>query len=273
MAYVYQGGGALDYRACHYGASRVQFRGPPARLDGNHIAVLGGTETYGKFIPAPWPDLLSRLTGAEVANLGAVNAGVDLYLNEPSVMEVAAQARVTVVQVMGAHNLSNRYYAVHPRRNDRFLGATPLLRTLFREADFTEYNFTRHLLAGLHRISSQRFDRLAEELRQCWLLKMRMLLQELPGRKVLLWFADQAPRPREPHASPEGDPMLVTREMVDAMRHLVTDYVELVVSPQMRLTGTEGMIFSAMEEPAALSLPGPSAHEELATELARVLAS
>ncbi len=36
---------------------------------------------------------------------------------------------------MGAQNLSNRFYAVHPRRNDRFLRASTLMKTIFREVD------------------------------------------------------------------------------------------------------------------------------------------
>ena len=54
-----------------------------------------------------------------------------------------------MIQVSGAQNLSNRFHAVHPRRNDRFLRASTLLKTIYRDVDFTEFNFTRHLLTTL----------------------------------------------------------------------------------------------------------------------------
>jgi hypothetical protein len=56
----------------------------------------------------------------EAANLGLVNAGIDVFINEPMIQDFCAGAVVTVIQVLGAANMSNRFYAVHPRRNDRF---------------------------------------------------------------------------------------------------------------------------------------------------------
>ena len=75
---------------------------------------------------------------------------------------------MTVVQVMGAQNLTNRFYTVHPRRNDRFLRAAPDLQALYPEVDFTEFHFTRHLLRTLRWSSADRFEVVAEELRAVW---------------------------------------------------------------------------------------------------------
>ena len=58
MVYAFPGAGALDYFACHYGTSRLLFRGPQRPTDGDFIACLGGTETYGKYIPLPFATLL-----------------------------------------------------------------------------------------------------------------------------------------------------------------------------------------------------------------------
>jgi hypothetical protein len=58
----------------------------------------------------------------------------------------------------GAQNLSNRLYTVHPRRNDRFLRASGILRTIYRDVDFTEFHFTRHMLDHLRCLSEDRFD-------------------------------------------------------------------------------------------------------------------
>ena len=65
-----------------------------------------------------------------MVNLGCLNAGPDVYLNDPEILRIASKADVTVLQVVGAANLTNRFYTVHPRRNDRFLHASPWLQTV-----------------------------------------------------------------------------------------------------------------------------------------------
>ena len=82
---------------------------------------------------------------------GICSAGVDVFCADETVLSACNDARAVVFQVMGAHNLSNRYYTVHPRRNDRFLKASALMRNQFPEIDFTEFHFTRHLLTALRK--------------------------------------------------------------------------------------------------------------------------
>ena len=271
MAYAYPGAGALDYFPCRYGTSRLVFRGPRRMLERPYVAVLGGTETYGKFVPHPFPALIEADTGLQMVNLGCVNAGLDVYLNEPAVTEIAAAADVVVLQIVGAQNLTNRFYAVHPRRNDRLLGATPLLRSMFREVDFTEFNFTRHMLRTLRAAAPDRFEALAEELRATWLRRMQQLLQRLPNRVVLLWMAAQGPGAPQRPARLDADPMLVDAAMVAAVRPLTAAYVEAISSGTARARGTEGMAFSPLDEPAASGLPGPAVHAEVADLLRPVL--
>ncbi len=75
------------------------------------------------------------------------------------------------MQAVGLANLSNTFYSVHPRRNDRFLGATPRLRALYPEMDFTDFAFARHLLHSLSALASRRFSEVTAQLHQ-----MRALL-------------------------------------------------------------------------------------------------
>ena len=159
MAYERMGETTLDYLPCRYGGCRLLFRGPQRRLEGSYAAFLGGTETYGKFIERPFPALVEARTGLRCVNFGWPNAGVDVFLNEPELLKMAGAARVVVLQVPCAPNLSNRYYSVHPRRNDRFVTATPRLQSLFPEVDFTEFHFTRHLLSRLRRVSRRNGSR------------------------------------------------------------------------------------------------------------------
>ena len=93
------------------------------------MAFLGGSETYGKFIQDPFPDLVERALGMTCVNLGYMNAGVDAFIHEAEVLSLAAAAEITVIQLMGAQNMSNRLYRVHPRRNDRFLTASSMMKS------------------------------------------------------------------------------------------------------------------------------------------------
>ena len=271
MAYAFPGEGALDYFPCNYGTSRLTFRGPRRSLDRPYIAFLGGAETYGKYVPDPFADLVEDEIGFAAINLGCVNAGPDVYLAEPEVIRIAQGAEAVVLQVMGAANLSNRYYSVHPRRNDRFIAATPLLRTLFREVDFTEFHFTRHMLTALEATSKERFEVVAEDLRRTWTLRMADLLGQLPGRTILLWMADAAPQPGGQRRGLGGDPVLGDRAMVAEIVPTARAYVEVVISPDARQASLEGMAFAALEALAAAALPGPSVHRAVAAKLVQAL--
>ncbi|MBY6164037.1 hypothetical protein KUV73_24360 [Mameliella alba] len=268
---VHGGGhGALEYYPCRYGTSRVLFRGPRRQLDGIYIAFLGGTETYGRFIEHPFPALLEQRIRVACANFGVVNAGVDLYLNDPGVMDLMSEATVKVVQVMGAQNLSNRFYSVHPRRNDRFLRASDKLLALYPEIDFTEFHFVRHMLGRLSEVSEERFAEVLSELRMAWTARMKHLLTQLRGNIVLLWFADH-PVPSDLPIRLEGDPLFVNREMIETLRPRVSRVVEVTASDAAQIEGTRGMVFSDFEACAAAELLGPLAHDEVTESLSTVL--
>ena len=270
MAYVYPGGGALDYAPCRYGTSRVVFRGPAKALDSPYVTVLGGTETYGKFVPEPFPTLVEAELGLPMVNLGAMNAGLDVYLGDPALLEIARGAEAVVLQIVGAQNLSNRYYKVHRRRNDRFLGASPGLKVLFPDVDFTEFSFTRHMLQSLQRVSPERFERVVEELRSVWMARMARLMQQIGPKVILLWFgAQRPPRPGRP-ADLTHDPLLITAEMMARLRLAACAVVDVVGAPDQHDL-SRGLSYSALDELAARGVPGPAAHLDVAMQLSAVL--
>lgn len=265
MTYDYAGEGSLDYFPCRYGRSRLMFRGPRRDVSGRFVAVLGGIETYGRYIPRPYPALVEEGLGMPVVNLGCPHAGPDAWLGDAAVMELAARAAVVVVQVPGAANLSNRLYTVHPRRNDRFLRASPVLQAIYRGVDFTDFSFTHHLLQALFEAGPERFALVAQELRAAWEARMALLLAGLPGRKLLLWMAEAEPGARRD--APGGEPMMVDAAMLEALAQRVDGVVRAVPSPVARRRGMEGMVFPPMAEPAARGLPGVAVHEEVAAAL------
>jgi hypothetical protein len=56
----------ISYAPCRYGNSRLFFRGPKKSLEGKYITFIGGTETYGKFIPGPSPNWSRNRWGGPV---------------------------------------------------------------------------------------------------------------------------------------------------------------------------------------------------------------
>ncbi|WP_415234686.1 DUF6473 family protein [Pseudorhodobacter sp.] len=272
MAYAYPGEGSLDYYPCHYGASKLVFRGPKKSLSKPYVVAIGGTETYGKFVPRPYAAVLESITGRGVVNLGWMNAGPDVFLNDFEVLDIASRAEVTIVQVLGAQNLSNPFYSVHPRRNDRFLRASTRLRNLYRDVDFTEFHFTRHMLQTLFQVSPHRFAEVSAALQATWVERMGQLLCRIKGPRLLLWMGDVAPSQAKLGGSPYSDPILVNAAMIEQVRDHANAYLEVVSSHEAAIEGTENMAFSPMERPAAEGVPGPVAHQEVGRALAAAIA-
>ncbi len=267
-------GGGLHYAPCRYGMSRIFFRGPKRRLDSPYISFIGGTETFGKFIDKPVPALVEKELSMPCVNLGCVNGGVDAFVNDPTIMGICHDAEVTVVQIMGANYMSNRFYSVHPRRNDRFLRASTVMEAIFNDVDFADFTFTRHMLSTLHALSPERFDIVVSELREAWVARMKNMLGQIGPRSVLFWFSKtpMTDQPWDQHDNPlQVDPLFVTAEMVNELRHLVQDVIVANPTDVARGQGTKGMFYSPMQAKAASSMMGVACHHEASALLAPAL--
>ena len=261
--------GGLDYFPYRYGASKAVFRGPKRDLTQPYVAVLGGSPSFGKYVARPYPALVEAALGRPVANLAGLNAGPDFYLSDPAALDIAGRARVAVVQVTGAEALSNPFYSVHSRRNDRFLVAMPELRALFPQVDFTDIHFTRHLLQVLERSDAQAHAQVVAVLKQAWLDRMRRLMARLPRRRILLWVADAAPPQRAETLDPA--PPFIDRAMLEALRPEVSDLVLATPSPRARALQPLDMTYPETEAAQAACLPGSAVHAEVAERLLPVV--
>lgn len=268
MTYNAVGPRALDYLPCRYGTSRLLFRGPKRDLKQAYCAFIGGTETYGKYIDQPFPALVEAELNVPCVNFGQANAGVDAFANDPFVLEAAKKADVAVVQILGAQNMTNRFYAVHPRRNDRFISTSSLLRTIYRDVDFADFHYNKHMLSCLVAVCPDRFAAVRQELQDAWLARMRLMLKQIRGKSILLWFA-QNPPPRGNAAAPDlgPDPLFVTQEMIDEVSGYATHFLEVVASPQAQTEGLDGKFFGDMEALVASEVMGPKAHSEASAAL------
>jgi len=257
----------LDYKPVRYGTSKLTFRGPARDLSGEYVACLGGTETHGKFLDRPWPARLEADLGLPCVNFGLPNAGPDVFLRDDGLLDLARTASAVVLQVPCAMNLSNPYYDVHPRRNDRFVSASARLRRLYPEVDFTEFHFTRHMMRRLAALAPERFTLLRDSLQDIWIDRMQRVIALIDRPVILLWLANHAPGPNPNSTEICDDPAFVSLAMMRAIRPRAAHLTQMVISKTARDQGTRGMRFSQMEENAAADLPGPLAHAEAAQAL------
>lgn len=266
MAYYRPPEGGIDYAPCRYGASKLLFRGPRRDTSGDFVAYLGSTETYGKFIETPYPERVAERTGLPSVNFGCVNAGVDTFHEDHTVIGLCQQARACVVQVMGADRLSNRLYSVHGRRNDRFISATETLRRLYPSVDFAEIHFTRHLLGTLRAADPQAFAEVTEALARDWCERMASLVSRIRVPVILLWLTDQRPgAPRDGGLGPE--PLFVTGQMIETLEPCLAHIIQVPAPAFSGEAAGPGMAFSELDLPAARGLPGPEVHEAVADAL------
>lgn len=267
-------GAGLTYAPCRYGMSRILFRGPKRRLDSPYVAFVGGTETFGKYIDRPFPSLIERDIKRTCVNFGTVNGGVDSFVNDPTIMQACHDAELTVVQIMGANFLSNRFYSVHPRRNDRFLRASTVLQAIYNDVDFSDFTFTRHLLGELLNISAERFDIVVSELREAWVARMKNMLGQIGSKVVLLWFSRHELSDEHWNAGEnplQVDPLFITKAMIEQLRPLVLDVVEVNPSTVALQQGSKGMYFSSMQAKAASEMMGVASHAEASHLLVPVI--
>ncbi len=255
----------LDYSPCRYGRSRTVFRGPPVSIDGPFTAVIGGSEVFGKYVETPFVDKVAERTGRRVANLGLQNGGVDAFALDRALLKVAERADTVVVQAMGAQNLSNRFYTVHPRRNDRFVSHSAMMEKLFPDVDFTDFNYTRHLISALRSRSPKRFAILEQELAAAWVARMRLLLARMPGQRVLLWIENNNDR------GLGSEPLFVSVDMMQELEPLLDKVVHVDVTEDCATESLSDLIYPETERAsAALSLP-PSAHARIGEALSRAV--
>ena len=276
MSFEGKGRWGAAVETCRYAQSKLAFRGPKRSLKNEYLAFLGGTETYGKFVDRPFPQVLEEETGVSCVNLGWPNAGIEVMLHDPGLARIASGAALAVVQVPCAVNQSNRFYKVHPRRNDRFVKAEAPLRELFPEVDFTEFSFTRHLLAHLRKCSAERFGDVHRALSEAWILGMRRLISEIRSPVALLWFSDRRPEQHCDDVDLRFDPALVSREMLMALERDVAGLGEVNVGGAWRSHDADAILaegaLSRLDRQVMRELPGQGAHEEVAEALIPLLA-
>tara|TARA_R110002073_G_scaffold100197_10_gene228346 strand:- start:2670 stop:3329 length:660 start_codon:yes stop_codon:yes gene_type:complete len=143
--------------------------------------LLIGPRGTGRLTPRVVRRVLDRLIAPR-----AQVEGVDFHLSDPALPDIACTAAGFALVLPPLGNLSNPYYAVHPRRNDRFLRALPALKALYPDVDFAPLTFTGHALGVLAHTCPERYALVRQALMQEWHARMHVLLGRLPVNGVLI---------------------------------------------------------------------------------------
>jgi hypothetical protein len=220
-------------------------------------------------VPYPFPSLISDQCGCQAANFGYPNAGPDLFLNQPELIDLANKSVLTIVQIMGAQNVTNRFYKVHPRRNDRFVAPSEVLRTFYPDVDFTDMTFTGHLLKVLEQTSIDRHAMIVAELKSAWIARMRRLIRALSGPVLLLWITPS--RTASSHADEWSGPTLIDGEMINQITTQKTGVLKVAIPSSDLNASTDGLVFPEMERVGALRVLPVAAHRAVAGALRPVV--
>lgn len=251
---------APEELTCRYGTSKLVFRGPQKSLERPYVAFLGGTETYGRFVQYPFVSLIERDLGMSCINLGSVNAGLDAISQDHDILRIAGRASRVVLQLPDMHALSNRFYRVHARRNDRLIEVMPRLVDLYPDLDFTRYNFVQHLVGDLQRESAAQFELVQRDLAAAWMRRVTRLVRQCRGKVWLLWLRYDSP-----------NPLALSQGMVQAVAHDACGVVPLEVGSAQSRDELDTMRFGPLHEPIARQLIGGQTHRAIAAHLLRVL--
>ena len=255
--------GRIDYARCQYGTSRLIFRGPKRQLRPEAVAFVGGSETFGAFVERPFPDIVEGLLSRPAVNFGCMNAGLGAFEEDETVIEAASTMRACVLQAPDPANMTNAFWRVHPRRNDRFVEALPPLRDLFPTVDFTDFAFTRHLVARLAAADPAAFATVRAEIAEDWVDRMAALVRRIAAPVTVLWI-------RPPGGADR--PMTVTAKMMDGLGRAGIATAVAGPSAAIRGASTDGMLFAEGERAAARELPGPAYHAEIALTATEAIA-
>jgi len=238
---------------------------------GDYVAYIGGTETFGRFIETPYPMLLEDQSGLSSINLGCQNAGVEAFISSPELIDICSMAKVTVIEILGAPNMSNRMYTVDPRNNNRFVRASKSFKDTFPEMDFSKFDRTDDLLNEIACKAPDKVHLVRQEIQSAWVARMRTLLDKIAGRKILLWLADHVPFSAVAGGTICREPLFVDRAMLNAVTSRADRLIEIVATQDEITQGYEFLYHSDLEHAEAKEMLGPVVHARVAEALLPII--
>ncbi len=233
MTFVLRTQRPMDISICQYKQSLQSFRGPKRSFDRPYFACIGGTDTFGQHAVAPYARSLEDIIQKPCINLGILQGGLDAIRLDPAVQDIANRAERVIFHAVGAHAQSNKYYKVHPRRNDRFITALDPLYALYPDVDFTEFTFTKHMLTFLDAHDHVRFQTVRDHLIETWQSRMIELCQALPRKPILLWTGHDN---HDLYTHPLGaEPVFISQEALEPIKRYFAAVIRCALPQSARV--------------------------------------
>lgn len=227
--------------------SGVTLRGPVPDFDAPFVALWGSSEIFGKYVEYDVSQHLMQALGMQVVNFGIMNAGVDVFAWRHLFGYWSRRAHKNIVQTLPARHRSNRFYKVHPLRNDRLIQVSGDLKRLFPEVNFLEMYFVGHLWDALYKTCADRARVASETIEDEGQRLFAQMIHDGPVSTVALHI----------------DGPSFHRSHCPLIEHLT-----YTPSRDVVLKGQLGMVYHEFERAAACRSLSAAAHAELATYLA-----
>jgi hypothetical protein len=223
---------ATELPTVSFGRRQRLYRAPLPDMTKPYMACIGAERTFAREVARPWPELAGEAINLPALNLGVDGAGPGFFLADPVVLQACSRARLCVLEIGSAWNLSNRFYTVGRRYNRRLRGVSDMLRMLYPDVDLASFVFVGKLLEHLHAKDPAKFALIEGECRAAWCARMGTLLDAIEAPKLLLWFSHRRPEDHvrfDPRRARSLPPDAVDRAMVDAARAHSQGYAEVIL--------------------------------------------
>src|SRR5262245_52319170 len=196
------------------------FRGPEVTGSG-YVSCVGAAQTFGRYVPRPFPELLGERLGLETLNLGSGGAGPKFFTSNDALMRYVNGGRYAIVQVLSGRSVSNRMLRL------RHYGSWGVRSTDGEHV--TAEEFYEQMLDGGPELART----IVAETRHNYVREMIGLLNAITVPKILLWFAIRPPYYVEEYDKGVdhllgAPPQLVDQRMIEKIRRYADDYVECV---------------------------------------------
>jgi len=264
----------VDYPYWELPGSGIQFRGPAVDFDdpSPYFTCTGAAQTFGCFVPDPYPGILGRQLGMRGVNLGLGSATPSIFLND-RLLEVINGGRFLVLQVMAARHESNTRLEslgtdlVRDRRNGDVLPAHLAWQRILDD-DRAE------------------LDRYIAESQESWVTHYEELLARVTVPVVLFYYSVKAKGTNPPRDAADANallepfPQLVEGDSIDTIAARCDEYVECTSTRNhghqlvSRFTGEPVEVDNSVLDPRMVVrwkknwyYPSPEMHEDAAEAL------
>jgi len=239
------------------------YRGPQVDLSRPFIAFVGAAQTFGRFVEAPFPAILSQRLGMPALNLGVGGAGPRHFL-APRYLALLNKAEAVVLQVLSGRSASNSMF--NNSAGGGLVGESPLGSAPMRAEEF--------LARAAQNSSRSEFAALIEEMRADYVASYLSLFDAVTAPKILLWLSKRKPAYEEDYENlPQGVlgefPHLVNERVVAEIAARCEAYVECVSSeglPQKLWRSSHPIDGAALRGEMLVNryYPSPQMHAEAA---------